>query len=708
LWVYETMESPSKVYILGSFWDPSTNRWKLYYQRIGNTSTWQPAGTIRSLANSTRPHEVTFSRGLAFVKSFPDPSSSDKYGTSILDGTAGTITARLWGLPAPTIPARITGRVTYLANTIDAVQTTLNVTANFSPPLTAPFTIQIDRELMSVTSTGGGTNWTVVRGINGTVATPHDAGQLVLYRGWSTSAHRVDVNFTWQYSYAWKSVTGHISNRAPLETNPDLLPSSTGPFFDLIPSITVQGHADTTNITHIVIFRTSDGGGTFYELDTIPNTGAGNITYLDTKLESGPTGGVFNDPIPDVVLQRRAVAPSLVSNSPPPTTLAPKVTGVDPVEPATPLVTFAGRIWYAIGNVLFYSAGSEEIQLGIPEESFPTGLTGNFYRLELPIQNLFATDNALFVFTQRSIHVVTGNNRETFNLRPLYDEIGTPAGHPRAVIGRGKAIYFLTQDFRVAVIEGDAEPTIVSDPLFTDLIDHYNIEPVNMEFELKYWGDLEKDWLIVSGHNKLEPGLSKHWVLDLKKTQGARAFWFVPWLISSTAVLSSHISELQRQRRLCFWIFDQTIPYGRLVRIDSTGRHPTDVTVNSTVSAGITGIDFYVDINLHRNPAGNHVNMLRVPGLTPVVQYVVLERTITPGDDDPEIYYYTDDFWSNPQPVLYLEDPARREQSTAYKTICAQIDTVAYRFSFRIQYIKSDFIIEIHSYAIIWTPESGA
>lgn len=705
LYLYETQETPSKLFILGSFFQSGIGQWELFYNRPALSTGWVSLGSTRSLSASTAPHEVVISRGLAYIKSFPAGASSDKFGTSIFDGTS--LAVRLWGIPGPTVPARISGRVTRLSASINDITTTINVVANFSPAVTPPFTIQVDYEQMQVTSVGGGTNWTVTRGFNGTTPDVHDDDTVVLYRDWAASDHQVDVNHSWAYTYAWKSVTGHISNRAPLETNPDLLPSNTGPFFDLIPKITFQGHADTTNITHIIVYRTSDGGGTFFRLEEIVNTGAGGITYLDDSLGTGPSSTTFNDPLPDSSLDQANVAPSLVSNTVPPTVLPPGVIGTDTPSRSTPIVSFSGRLWYAIGNVLFYS-GQEEITEGIPEEAWPAGIAGNFFRLQYPVVNLAATDNALYIFTQQNTYVLTGSNRETFNVTPLYENLGALAGNPRAITRYGNKIAFLSHDLRVVQIEGTAEPVTLSDPLFTDLIDQFNLSS-EMEAEIKYWRDLDKEWLIVSIHHKTDPTRSKHWVYDIFLSQELKQhFWFVPWRIPSTAVLSGRIAENQGQRRLTFMIYDPLVPYSRMARIDPTARQALDLAVGTVTTATTAGIDFNAETHLHLIPPGNHVNQLRVPGLTPNVQYISIERTFIPGDDDPDIFYYKDDFWSDPISVDFTEDPARRGLSKAYKTIQAHINEVAYRFAFRMSKVNSGKNIEIQSYAIIWSPDSGA
>lgn len=708
LWVYETIESPPKVYIIGSFYNSVTGRWNLYYNRLsGGSPGWTSITSYRDSDLSTRPHELVVSRGLAYIKCFPSSGSSEKLGTIIFDGSGnGSPQTRPWGLLGPTEPAAIVGAVTRLNGAINSSTTSITVVSDTGFPST-PFTIQVDFEEMIVTSGLPGTSWTVTRAANGTTAAEHDDNSVVIYRDWDDSAHKVDVNWYWRYSYEIETVTGQISNRAPVQTNIDKLPSSTGPFFDLIPKIEVEGPNDTTNFPYLIISRTTDGGGTYYRLDRVANTG-GTITYEDNQLETGTSGGVFEDPIPDDVIDAATPSPSLTSNSPPPTVLEPLVIGVDTPQASTPIVSYATRNWYGIGNVVFFS-GQEEITDGIPEECWPSGFRGNYFRFQFPVTNLQATSDALYVFTIQATYQITGTNRETFNVRPIFENIGHPYGHPRAVTRWGDVLAFLTHDFRIALIN-DSNIKIVSDPLFTDLVDQS--ATYTTEFDIKYWGDIDKEYLIISGHVISNTLRSKQWVLDLKKTgrktnfEEYESFWFTPWTIRATASLSGRISETTGQRRMVFFIWNNTDATGSLVMLDPTGRTGTDFYPDSDGGSNI-GFDFNVETSLFNVPTGNHVNQLRLGGIVPVVYGFVYDRTLYPADTDPAHYCYLDDFWTDPIPVN-VENWPRRRPSKGYKTIFCPVQQVAQHCAFKIQKINSTELFEMQNLTIIWNPDAGA
>ncbi len=707
LWLYETLETPPKVYLIASVFNSATSRWELWYQRLSSSpSDWTIFNSIRDCNQSTLPHEAVAARGLFYIKSFPASTSTEKLGSLIFDGSGAAPSYKFWGLLGPTEPARLGGnsKITKLSSAVTAVATTFNVDSTTGFPA-APFAAQIEFEQVTVTAVAP-TSFTVTRGAGGTTAAEHPAGTPVVFRDFAASTHPVTVGIYWGYSYAYKSITGHVSDRAPTETNPDKLPSYTGPFENLIPKLSITGHPDTVNIPTIQVYRTTDGGGTWYLLEEIANTG-GTITYLDDSLESGSAGGSFNDPIPDSLLNTFNPAPGIDTNSPPPTTLAPEITGVATPKPTTPLAYYSGRIWFAIGNVLFYSA-QEELTDGIPEEAFPAGLDGNFFRIQYPITNVIPTANALYVCTLQGIYQITGTNRETLTARPVLENIGHPYGHPRAITRFTDKIALLTHDYRVAMIQ-DSDVVTLSDPLFTDIVDAIS---AGAEMDIKYWADLNNEWLIVTALRQGNTNDTRQWVLDLKRTTSSGTpFWFVPWTIRATAVASGRISELTGQRRLIFFVWDNETSNGYFVRLDPTGRVASDY-----FPGGEIGITWYFDTHQMQNPPGNHVNNLRVPALTTTVTHLVYDRTNFVGDEEPQTYYYLDDLWNRPINVVSITNPPRREPSIGYTTVQCNITSpnglsngaACQRFAFRMYGDNTFSNFELQDFYVVFNPEGGA
>jgi hypothetical protein len=697
LWLYETQETPAKTYIMASMYNASDGDWEIWYNRLdGGSPGWTTAGSLRDLNASTRPHEAIAARGLFYIKGFPASGSSEKLGTVIFDGSGASPSTKPWGLLGPTTPARISGVIKKIVADITSSSATVDVNSVAGFPAT-PFYAQIEYETVQVTGIAGVT-LTISRAQLGTIAAAHTALTPIVYRDWSASANNVTVNFGWKYSYAYKSITGQVSNRAPLETNPDKMPSITGPFFDLIPKITVQGTADTTNIPSIVVFRSTDGGGNFKVLRTITNTGAGAITVLDDRLESGAAGGTFSDPIPDDVLLDNEFGTDLTSSSPPPTVNAPLITGTDTVAASSPLAYFSGRIWFGIGNILYFSSQEETPADGIPEECFPSGFKGNFFRFGSNIINLKETSQALYVITTNEVIIVQGNNRETFNGEPAISNVGAPYSHPRAITNYRESIVWLTHDYRIAVAQGEAVK-FISDPLASDIVDAVND---GHEIEIEYWAELEKEWIVVNAYDKTTPANSRQWVYDIKKSIDMKMdFWNPPWDIRAVASLSGRIRENNTQRRLCYFVYDGTAN-SKLVYLDTTGTLGTD-DYPSTASSPI---DFHFTTNLFMVPEGNHINALRQPANIPTFYEIRIDRTFYDEDIDPRVQYYIDDTWTKAYDTK-VERIAKLERSRGFRTLIYPIQKLAQRVAIKISKEDSRDRFELQNLYLIWTPDKG-
>lgn len=700
LWIYETNETPPQVYLVASMYDRTFGTWALYHTVVDPIATWIAFSNIRNIQQSTRAHEAVVSRGIFYAKGFP-AAGQDKIGTVLFDGSADAIlsSTRYWGIEAPTVPAALVGAITNTAIAIDASTTALTVTTTISTPV--PFFIQMDYEQATVINKGTGRNWTIIRGVNNTTAAAHTVNTLVVWRDWSASAHQVTVNVSWAYTYAYKSVTGQVSNRAPLETNPDKLPSRTGPFQDLIPKFVLQGAANTALIPTIVVFRSSDGGGTYYQLEEIPNPGTTSVVYQDDSFESGPTGGTFDDPVPDNILDQATVAPTLTSNSVPPAVLAPQTTGVDTPIASSPIAFYSGRLWYALGNVVFYS-GDEEITLGIPEECWPSGINGNFFRFQYQVTNVAATTTALYVFTVQTIYEITGTNKETFNVNPIFENYGAPFGQPRAITNYEDSLIFLSQDYRIIRIK-DNQAEVISDPLGNDILDAVNS---GAQIDIKFWSNLDKEWIVVAAWDQTDPTNSRQWIFDIKKSKiETKPFWSVPWTIQASAMASGRDSDdvTHSQRELLFGVYD---PDGANT-VAASKLDTTLETASDYLPLGAAGYEFDVVTNVFMVPPGNHVNKLRQPGITPNMYDISLDRLLFAGDTDPTISYFLDDLWTTPITPDMFEEPARRRPSKGYETITFGINAVCQHIAVEINKIESKERFECENLILVYDPDGG-
>lgn len=699
LWEYWTLENTDVVpfggpaqYVLASFRNTSTSLWEMFWTRPGVSSNWTSLGSLRNINASIRPHELIVVRGKAYIKGFPN--GSDKYATVIFDGTSpSSVTVRPWGIPGPLVPARISGKITRLNGTITSGAASLVVTANYASMPTTPFLIQVDYETMQVTGVVG-TTWTVTRGFNGTTASAHDTLSSILYKDWSISDHRVDVYDGWGYTYAYKSITGQISNVAGLETNPDNLPSFSGPFADLKPKITLEGHSDTTNIPKIVVYRTTDGGGTFYKLEEIDNPGSGAFTYIDDSLASGG-GSTFNDPIPDNLLDTGDIAPGTATNTPPVPVLSPKVIGTDEPEHHTPFAYYAGRIWFGIKNTLIYSS-NEELDSGIPEESFNTrSVGGNFIVFPHRICNVLATTNALYVLTIKSIFIVTGVTKETFSPRVLYQNVGS-SSYPRGAVAIKNKVAFITTSGLIAVTNDSEEPDYLSTPLGNTLIGG-GVAYKDLA-QLLYYSYGDKDWLIVNAPSE-DGYIRRQLILDFGLTELLKKpFWFTPWSIPASSFL---VTEFGGTALFC--------ASSGGIAVLSYPKSLSEDFLDKT-RLGNLPIDFSFTTNLFRAPAGNQLNEVSIAPRNPVQQYLKISYTAPQSKsiETPQISFYFDDFWTTPIPGEEVEIPHRRKQSLGFITSQYQINRTADRIAFKYAVPKSSTLIEIQDWGFILHPSGGA
>lgn len=642
--IYETLDTPPKIYLLRST-ETATNVWRVEYCDLDAGTGWVSVGSLRQVDASTRPHEMEVHKGKVYIKGFPTAASGEKLGSVIFDGSSGVPKLHPWGMLGPTEPAHVVDPGTW-SNTV--------------------------------------------------------------------TAHGFIIRQGWKYVYCYEDITGHISNHSPLETNPDKDPSDTGPTTQSAgvghcPEISLGGgQTDTTNFPFIDIFRSTDGGGTFYFLDQVANTGAAQ-TYVDKQRESGASGGVFEDPISDDMLDITDIAPLDQQNNPPPPVAAPKVIGTDTPEPCTRIISWNGRLWYGIGHDLF-SSSVEEIINGVGEACFVGGIRGNIFRCDSPIMNLSKTKDELLIHTLTSTEHITGTLRETFEKNPLVPDVGAPYGHNRASCQLGDQAVWLTHDFRIAMA-GPRGYAILSDVLFTDIID----EVIRgSEIQLLHWAELDKDWLIVLAHRADNPTESRQWVLDtgklLPSSPGERTeiFWSPPWAVPCVVACQGRIHQETSNRRLIFGIWNSDEDAFALVRMDATDRTGTEFMPGTGADTGNIGFTWAATFHQHLIPPGNHVNTVSRMHLTPVVHELHYDRLSFPGDTDPSIYWFRDDLWTDPIAALEILTPERRKPSKAYQSNFININEVCQRFSWQIQKINDTQLFELPRYHVVYNPGGGA
>jgi hypothetical protein len=184
------------------------------------------------------------------------------------------------------------------------------------------------------------------------------------------------------YAYSFKnSLTGHVSTASPLS-----LP--TGPQTASSFTLIGQGSLDA-QVDQIEIYRTLDGGSLLYFLADIP---APNPTSLGS-----PGFWIYIDAIPDSGLNTLITAPIDHQNDP-------------PLLGSQYPVYHLQRIWVAVGNKLYFSAGPD-IEVGNPNEAFPPV---NVFVFQSPIFRMVPIGNGLLVFTRDNIWIIEGTTTAAF------------------------------------------------------------------------------------------------------------------------------------------------------------------------------------------------------------------------------------------------------------------------------------------------------
>jgi hypothetical protein len=286
------------------------------------------------------------------------------------------------------------------------------------------------------------------------------------------------------------SATGHISS-------PTLPSVNTGTFTNKANVVVTLTASTDLQVNQIRVFRTTDGGGGIYfELPTSP--------YANTS-------GNVNDASADANLQVGSIAPTPTFNDPP-----------------TPLqcpVYFAGRIWGFAGNKVYFS-GLEEINQGVPEECFPSGIAGNFWSFDQPVQALavagIGANQILGILCGGRVYGITGNTLDTFRRFIISSRRG--CRNLTCISALGGMIAWLDSSNMVFGSDGNSveELSTLVRP------DFVNLNPANCSLTFHTAGRFH--WLVLSTGTKL-------YVYDVDQDQ-----WMPPWTFSGKYIFSGETS----------------------------------------------------------------------------------------------------------------------------------------------------------------------
>lgn len=348
----------------------------------------------------------------------------------------------------------------------------------------------INQTLWGVTFVGvgaaaGSTNFSIrnvkatIYGIGGpTVAVAAGAGSMNAAAG-----------YTYEFCYG-NSNTGHISSPTPISVNTGTFTNKAGVTVTLTASTDAQ-------VNQIRLFRTTDGGGgTYFELPTSP--------YANT------TGNV-TDSAADASLQIGSIAPTPTFNDPP--------------TPFRGMSYFSGRIWGFAGNKVYFS-GLEEINQGVPEESFPSGIAGNFWSFDQPVQALsvagIGASQMLGILCGGRLYGITGNTLDTFRRFIISTRRG--CRNLACVSALGGMIAWLDSSNMIFGSDGNSveELSTLVRPDFSSL------NPANCSLTFHTAGRFH--WLVLSTGTKL-------YLYDVDQDQ-----WMPPWTFSAKYVFSGETS----------------------------------------------------------------------------------------------------------------------------------------------------------------------
>jgi hypothetical protein len=193
----------------------------------------------------------------------------------------------------------------------------------------------------------------------------------------------------WQYVFVYKnSTTAHISSTSP---------ASNAIFLAVASNIALSGlGSGDSQVDKIEIYRISQGGSTYYFLDTVTNPGAGiSWSYVDSS--------------PDSILNTQQIVTTVPLNNPPP-------------SGASLVAFYQGRLWVASGNNLYFDGGGDIIN-GVAHECFPPA---NVFPYLSTITALVPTSQGLVVFLSDEIHAILGGPQTlTYYDQTLFQGVGT-------------------------------------------------------------------------------------------------------------------------------------------------------------------------------------------------------------------------------------------------------------------------------------------
>lgn len=294
----------------------------------------------------------------------------------------------------------------------------------------------------------------------------------------------------WYYRYTFcNSLTGHESSASELSACTGIVANKT---------ITLGLTASTdAQVDQIRVYRTTDGG----------STNATQMREITGSPFANATATV-NDTTSDTVFGTR-LCPGTTSNDPPPA--------------LKNFSWYGGRIFGSINNQTWFSGFEELPANGVPEECFPSGLSGNYYNWDTEVTGQASLPDGVAVFTRGRIWKIEGNLRANFQRYKLVEKRG--ATNQNCIFSLGNSVAWL--DTANQVWSSDLGE--IGNDIRTDIEE---IDQSKASMCVHVSGS--QHWICL-----LDGGQGKLYVYDLDTRQ-----WMPPWILpsGSTAIISEEYS----------------------------------------------------------------------------------------------------------------------------------------------------------------------
>lgn len=208
-------------------------------------------------------------------------------------------------------------------------------------------------------------------------------------------------------------------------------------------NVTVTASTDP-QVNQIRVFRTKDGGSTFFEIPTSPYTNT-STTITDSASDTSLTATTPQFPF----------SPWL-ANSPPPAGLIK-------------MTYHLSRMWGVVGQFVYFSALlGDDITLGVGVESWPPA---NVFTLPTQVNRLMPIASGMLVFTTDDIYLISGTTRTS--LFPQLFQQGVGLLSWNALDVEGNQIFLYTSD-RQFITFSASGPIETGYPIGVDLQNNFD------------------------------------------------------------------------------------------------------------------------------------------------------------------------------------------------------------------------------------------